>query len=205
MGTIRLGKRTDNRSPLIKDFVPLADLDDLVFGAWDPFPDDAYEAARASAACSTDEHLEPIADFLKSIKPMPAVFDQYYVKRLDGTNVKTGQEQAGARRAAAAGHPRLQGRRTTATAWSWSGAPRPRSSSRPGPAHATLEAFEKAHGRQRPDDRAVDALRLRRAHGGRPVRQRRAQPHRRHPGAGRAGQRHAACRSAARTSRPARR
>ena len=59
MGTIRLGKRTDNRSPLIKDFVPLAKLDDLVFGGWDIFPDNAYEAAVAAPACSRSEHLEP--------------------------------------------------------------------------------------------------------------------------------------------------
>src|SRR4029079_6932887 len=71
MGTIRLGKRTENRSPLIKDFVSLADLTDIVFGAWDPIPDDAYTAAK-KAGVLEDKHLEPIADFLKSIKPMPA-------------------------------------------------------------------------------------------------------------------------------------
>jgi len=92
MNTIRLGKRTDGRSPLIKDFVPLAELDDLVFGAWDPIPDDAYDSARHCGVLSA-EHLEPIADFLKSIKPMPAVFDKQYVKKLDGTNVKTGTDK----------------------------------------------------------------------------------------------------------------
>src|SRR6476661_4225510 len=90
MGTIRLGKRTDNRSPLIRDFVPLANLDDIVFGAWDPFPDNAYEAALKCRVLDRYEHIEPIADFLKSIEPMPAAFDQYYVKRLDGPNVKRG-------------------------------------------------------------------------------------------------------------------
>ncbi|MGE3694938.1 MAG: inositol-3-phosphate synthase [Dehalococcoidia bacterium] len=90
MGTIRLGKRTENRSPLIKDFVPLAGLDDLVFGAWDPIPDDAYEAALKCGVLDKHEHVEPIADFLKTIKPMPAAFDQFYVKRLEGTNVKRG-------------------------------------------------------------------------------------------------------------------
>ena len=88
MGTIRLGKRTDKRSPLIKDFVPLAKLEDLVFGAWDPIPDNAYQAAVKAGVLDRHEHIEPIKDFLESIKPMPAVFDQYYVKRLDGTNVK---------------------------------------------------------------------------------------------------------------------
>lgn len=89
MGTIRLGKRTDKKMPLIKDFVPLADLDDLVFGAWDPFPDNAYEAAVKAGVLDRHEHIEPIRPFLESIKPMPAAFDQYYVKRLEGVNVKS--------------------------------------------------------------------------------------------------------------------
>ena len=88
LSTIRLGKRTENRAPAIKDFVPLADLNDLVFGAWDPFPDNAYEAALKAGVLDRHEHIEPIADYLKSIQPMPAVFDQYYVKRLDAPNVK---------------------------------------------------------------------------------------------------------------------
>jgi len=90
MATIRLGKRAENRSPLIKDFVPLADLKDIVFGAWDPIPDDAYTAAK-KAGVLEEKHLEPIADFLKNIKPMPAVFDNKYVTRIHGTNVKTGK------------------------------------------------------------------------------------------------------------------
>ncbi len=88
MATIRLGKRTENRSPLIKDFVPLANLDQLVFGAWDPIPDNAYESAINCGVLDKHEHIEPIADFLKSIKPMPAVFDNQWVKRIKGTNVK---------------------------------------------------------------------------------------------------------------------
>ncbi|MSQ22976.1 MAG: inositol-3-phosphate synthase [Chloroflexi bacterium] len=88
MNTIRLGKRTENRNPVIKDFVPLAGLNDLVFGAWDPFKDNAYEAAVKASVLDRYEHIEPIADYLKSIEPMPAVFDQYYVKRLEGANVK---------------------------------------------------------------------------------------------------------------------
>ena len=89
MNTIRLGKRTDARSPLIKDFVPLADLNDIVFGAWDPIPDDAYDSARHCGVLKAED-LAPIADFLKTIKPMPAAFDKAYVKKLDGTNVKSG-------------------------------------------------------------------------------------------------------------------
>ncbi len=92
MNTIRLGMRSDERTPLIKEFVPLASLDDIVFGAWDPIPDDAYESARVCGVLRPED-LEPIADFLKSIKPMPAVFDKQYVKKLDGTNVKSGSDK----------------------------------------------------------------------------------------------------------------
>ncbi|MCA9530203.1 MAG: inositol-3-phosphate synthase [Myxococcales bacterium] len=87
MGTIRLGKRTDAKTPLIKDFVPLAKLDDLVFGGWDLFHDDAYEAAR-TAEVLTRDHLDQIKDELEAIKPMPAVFFPEFVKRLRGENVK---------------------------------------------------------------------------------------------------------------------
>ncbi|OLE17056.1 MAG: inositol-3-phosphate synthase [Gemmatimonas sp. 13_1_20CM_3_60_15] len=90
MATIRLGKRTDKRAPLIKEFVPLAKLDDIVFGAWDPIPDDALTAAR-KAGVLEERDIEPIADFLKAIKPMPAVFDNKYVTRIHGTNVKKGK------------------------------------------------------------------------------------------------------------------
>ena len=86
MGTIRLGKRTDGRTPLIRDFVPLAALDDVVFGAWDPFPDDAYVAAQRAGVLESARHLEGIADALRSVRPMPAAFDRQYVKRLDGEN-----------------------------------------------------------------------------------------------------------------------
>ena len=89
MNTIRLGKRTDGRSPLIRDFVPLASLDDLVFGTWDPIPDDGYESALRAGVLER-HHLDPMEDFLRSVKPMPAVFDSAYVRRLDGPNVKKG-------------------------------------------------------------------------------------------------------------------
>ncbi|HET7038988.1 MAG TPA: inositol-3-phosphate synthase [Gemmatimonadales bacterium] len=90
LGTIRLGKRTDKRAPRIREFVPLAKLDDLVFGAWDPIPDDAYRSCEVAGVLEARDR-EPIADFLKSIQPMPAVFDQHYVKRLTGPNVKQGK------------------------------------------------------------------------------------------------------------------
>ncbi len=89
MGTIRLGKRTDGRSPLIKDFVPLASLDDLVFGAWDIFEDDCHDAARTAGVLDASL-LDKLCPELKAIRPWPAVFDQRYVKRLMGPNVKTG-------------------------------------------------------------------------------------------------------------------
>src|SRR5262247_3619386 len=73
LATIRLGKRTDKRTPLIKDFVPLARLEDLVFGAWDPVPDDAYQSCLQCGVLDKHEHVEPIKDFLQGIKPMPAV------------------------------------------------------------------------------------------------------------------------------------
>jgi len=92
MGTIRLGKRTDGRSPLIKDFVPLADLNDVVFGGWDIFTDSAYEAA-AHAQVLNPQHLAQLKPFLETIKPMPAVFDKNYVKLLDGPNVKKGKDK----------------------------------------------------------------------------------------------------------------
>ncbi|MDQ1524715.1 MAG: myo-inositol-phosphate synthase [Pyrinomonadaceae bacterium] len=92
MGTIRLGKRTDNRSPAIKDFVPLAGLNDLVFGAWDIFPESAYDAAMHAGVLEKDL-LAKLKTPLQKIKPMQAVFDQNYVKRLNGENVKKGKNK----------------------------------------------------------------------------------------------------------------
>ncbi len=88
LGTIRLGKRTDNRVPYIKDFLPLASLNQLVFGGWDIFEDNAYEAA-ANARVLKPELLTKLKPSLSKVKPMKAVFDKNYVKRIDGPNVKT--------------------------------------------------------------------------------------------------------------------
>jgi myo-inositol-1-phosphate synthase len=85
---IRLGKRTDNRNPLIREFAPLTAMQDIVFGGWDPIPDNAYESALQAGVLDRHEHIEPIRDFLEAIEPMPAVFDKSYVRRLDGSNVK---------------------------------------------------------------------------------------------------------------------
>ena len=92
LGTIRLGKRTEGRSPLIKDFVPLAALDDLVFGGWDIFEDNGYEAARKAKVLQPDL-LEQVRPDMEAITPMPAVFDRHYVKKLDGPNVKSGRSK----------------------------------------------------------------------------------------------------------------
>jgi len=92
MGTIRLGKRTEGRSPLVKDFVPLADLDDIVFGGWDIFEDNCYESAKHAGVLEHDL-LEQIRPELEAIAPWKAVFDRQYVKRLDGPNVKKGRNK----------------------------------------------------------------------------------------------------------------
>src|SRR6201997_28530 len=92
MGTIRLGKRTDGRSPKINEFVPLSRLNDLVFTGWDIFEDDMYSAA-SKAGVLERELLQQIKPFLSSIKPRKAVFDRNYVRRLDGRNVKKGKNK----------------------------------------------------------------------------------------------------------------
>ena len=92
MGTVRLGKRTDNRSPRIGEFVPLASLDRLEFAGWDVYRDNAYEAAR-KAGVLHNEHLAAVKPFLERIKPWPAVFDPVYVKKLSGENVKKGKSK----------------------------------------------------------------------------------------------------------------
>src|SRR5713101_6560682 len=92
MGTVRLGKRTEGRSPKISDVVPLAGLDDLVFGGWDIFGDDCYAAAR-TAGVLEPALLEKVRPELEKIRPWPAVFDKHYVKRLEGPNVKKGKNK----------------------------------------------------------------------------------------------------------------
>ena len=89
LGAIRLGKRFEHRCPKIKDFVPLADLNDLVFGGWDIYEANCFEAALYARVLNR-EHLDPVRDFLSGIIPMKAVFDRRFVKNLDGTHVKSG-------------------------------------------------------------------------------------------------------------------
>src|SRR5689334_5052450 len=90
MGTIRLGRRTENRIPRIKDFVKLAELDDIVFGGWDVFPDSAFQAATKAGVLDSRD-LAKAEKLLKNIRPMKAAFDQNYVKNLQGTHIKKGK------------------------------------------------------------------------------------------------------------------
>jgi myo-inositol-1-phosphate synthase len=90
MGTIRLGKRTDNRTPLIKDFVPLARLEDIVWGAWDVFPDDAYVSATRAGVLEQGKHIEAVSDVLREIRPMKAAFERKYARNLTGDNYYEG-------------------------------------------------------------------------------------------------------------------
>jgi myo-inositol-1-phosphate synthase len=141
MGTIRLGKRTEDRKPLIKDFVPLANLEDLEFGAWDPIPDDGLKSAQ-TAGVLREAHLREVGDFLRGIEPMPAVFSQDYVKKLHGENVKKGKskrELAEALREDIRRFKREKGCDRLVTVWCAS----TEIYMSPGPVHQSLDAFEK--------------------------------------------------------------
>jgi myo-inositol-1-phosphate synthase len=122
--------------------VPLAELSDLVFGAWDPIPDDAYESCKVCGVLDA-EHVEPISDFLHSVRPMPAVFDQQYVKRLEGTNVKSGKTKrdlAEAIREDIRQFKKEQGCTRLVMVWCAS----TEVFIAPGPVHENLAAFEQA-------------------------------------------------------------
>ncbi len=140
MGTIRLGKRTERRVPLIRDFVPLAHLDDLRFLAWDIFPDNAYQAAKRAGVLA-EHHLEPIRATLENIQPLPGVFQQEYVKRLQGTHVKSGRNKrdlAEQVKADIAEGFRTLGLKRAVMIWCGS----TESYLRPAPVHSSLKAFE---------------------------------------------------------------
>jgi len=142
MSTIRLGKRTEGRTPLIKEFVDLAGLDQLVFGAWDPIADDAYDSA-VNAGVLESKHLAPIEDELRAVKPMPAAFDSAYVKRLDGPNVKktkTKRELAEMVRQDIRDFKQTHGCDRLVMVWCGS----TEIFLRPGAAHETLQSFEAA-------------------------------------------------------------
>jgi len=142
MATIRLGKRTDARSPKIKEFVPLAGLDDLVFTGWDIFEDDMYAAAK-NAGVLDRELLDQIKPFLSSIKPRKAVFDHNYVKKIDGPNIKKGKNKmdlAEQVRADIRDFRKTSGASRLITIWCGS----TESYIEPTAAHQSLKSFEKA-------------------------------------------------------------
>ena len=142
MGTIRLGKRTEGRSPLIKDFVPLASLDDVVFGGWDIFNDNAYEAA-CTAGVLDKGLLAQIRPELEAIKPMPAVFDQRYVKRLHGPNVKQGNNKKDLAEQLIADMRRFKAENSCdRLVMVWCGSTEVYMTETP--AHASIESFERA-------------------------------------------------------------
>jgi myo-inositol-1-phosphate synthase len=143
MSTIRLGKRTEERAPLIRDLVSIAGLDQLVFGAWDPIPDNAYESAVNAGVLDRHRHLDPIRDFLASVEPMPAVFDTAYVKRLDGPNRKQAGNKMELAEALRDDIRRFKADHDCArVVMIWCGSTE--IFQRAGPAHATIEAFERA-------------------------------------------------------------
>ncbi|MBN1771014.1 MAG: inositol-3-phosphate synthase [Deltaproteobacteria bacterium] len=142
LGTIRLGKRTDGRSPLIKDFVPLADPNEIVFGAWDCFADDGH-AAAAKAGVLNPEDLALAREDLAALKPWPAVFSRDYVKRLDGTHVKRGKNKLELAEQVMADIRKFQqesGVARTVMIWCAS----TEIFLKPGPAHESVAALEKA-------------------------------------------------------------
>jgi myo-inositol-1-phosphate synthase len=142
MGTIRLGKRTDARSPKVKEFVPLAGLNDLVFTGWDIFEDDMYSAA-SKAGVLDRELLGQIKPLLSSIKPQKAVFDHNYVKKIDGPNVKKGKTKmdlAEQVRDDIRNFGKTSGASRLVTIWCGS----TETFIQPSAAHQSLKAFEKA-------------------------------------------------------------
>jgi myo-inositol-1-phosphate synthase len=154
MATIRLGKRTEQRSPLIKDFAPLASLDDLVFGAWDPIPDDAYTAAK-KAGVLVERDLESVGDFLRGIRPMPAVFDSRYVTRLSGENVKQGKTKRDLAEQLRQDIRDFRARnRCDRLVMVWCASTE--TYIKPGPQHATIEQFERAM--ERNDDAIAPSM-----------------------------------------------
>ena len=142
MGTVRLGKRTEGRSPKITEVVPLASLDDLVFGAWDIFDEDCYGAAR-TAGVIEPSLLDKVRPELEKIRAWPAVFDQHYVKRLNGPNVKKGKNKKELADAVAADIHRFKAEHgLDRLVMIWCGSTEIFMT--PSPAHASIETFERA-------------------------------------------------------------
>jgi myo-inositol-1-phosphate synthase len=149
MGTVRLGKRTEKRIPKIKDFVPLANLKDVVFGGWDIFPDNAYQAGL-KAGVLRPELLAQVKGFLTGIRPMPAVFEQKFVKNLHGTNVKKGKTKMDLAEQLMDDIERFKKKnRLARLAMIWCGSTEVYMKERP--VHRSLETFEKGLKTNSPD------------------------------------------------------
>jgi myo-inositol-1-phosphate synthase len=149
MGTVRLGKRTDKRMPKIKDFVPLADLNDLAFAGWDIFKDNAYEAAL-KAGVLEKPLLDQVKDFLQGLRPMTAAFEQKWVKNLHGENLKTGKTKMDLAEQVMEDIRRFQkdaGAARLVMIWCAS----TEVFSKPAPVHETLESFEQGLRKSSPD------------------------------------------------------
>lgn len=142
MGRIRLGKRTDNKSPLIKEFVPLASINDIEFAGWDIFEENMYDAAK-NADVVLPKHLEPVKDEMKAIKPMSAVFYHDWIKNIDGKNVKTGKNHMDLAHQLMDDMKRCMAEKgCTRAVMVWNASTE--SYHKPCEIHETLEAFEKA-------------------------------------------------------------
>ncbi|MFO1463718.1 MAG: inositol-3-phosphate synthase [bacterium] len=141
LGHIRLGKRTDKKSPLVKDFVPLTKLEDLVFGAWDIFPDSAYEAASKAGVLKQSD-LDAVKEPLQALKPMAGAFDQNFVKKLEGKHVKKGTRRELADQVIQdiENFKKQSGAKRIVVIWCGS----TEVFIQPGPAHQSLKAFEAA-------------------------------------------------------------
>ena len=175
MQTIRLGKRHEGRSPLVKDFVPLAGLEDLVFGAWDPVPDNGYQSALKAGVLDKHEHVNPLKNFLEQIKPMPAAFDTHYVKKLDGTNVKEGKNKRDLAEQIRADIRRFKsesGAERLVMVWCGS----TEIFIRPGARARNVGVVREGDARERREHRTQHAVRVRSYHGGDSIRERSAQP-----------------------------
>jgi len=149
MGTIRLGKRTEKRIPKIKDFVPLADLDDVVFGGWDLFKDNAYVSAKKAGVLGK-AHLDPLKTFLKSVEPMPAAFEQKWVKNLKPNNVKSSHSKMDLAEQVMADIERFKeqsGAKRLVMIWAAS----TEVYTEPQPVHDSIETFEKGLKNDSPD------------------------------------------------------
>jgi myo-inositol-1-phosphate synthase len=127
--------------PLVKDVLPLTSIDDLVFGGWDPIPDDVYAAARRAKVIGA-EHLDPVREELETIRPMPAVFDKAWVRRLDGPNVKTGTLREKAEALVADIRGFMERNRCARGVMVWTGSTEVYAEI--GPAHQSLKSFEAA-------------------------------------------------------------